>query len=307
MKLLLAFAGPHESRWRDAFASALPDAALAVWPDAPAEVDCALVWTPPPELFERVRIRRAIFNLGAGVDALLSVRTLPPGLPVIRLEDAGMAAQMAQYVTLAVLRAFRESDAYAEQQRTGQWIQRRRQRLGAFGVGILGLGMLGRAVARALSPFGFPLSAWTRTPHVAEGIECFAGASGLPEVLERSRVLVVMLPSTPDTRDLIDRGKLARLPKGAHLVNVARGDIVVDRDLIAMLDSGHLASATLDVFREEPLPPNHPFWHHPRIVVTPHVSAVTQVGDTVTQVATKLRQLERGEAVSGVVDRARGY
>jgi glyoxylate/hydroxypyruvate reductase A len=307
VKILLHPPRTGAGEWRAALAAALPEAMIGVWPDGPREPDYALVWKPPAELFTRVRPAKAIFNLGAGVEALLATPLLPSDVPVIRLEDAGMAEQMAEYVTLAVLRAYREADAYAAQQRAGRWEPRPRIAKSAFGVGILGFGLLGQAVASALAPFGFPLRGWSRGRKLLPGVESFAGHAELPPFLAASRVLVCLLPSTPDTRGLLDRAALDALPRGAHLVNIARGDIVVDDDLLAALDRGHVAGATLDVFRDEPLPSGHPFWHHSRITLTPHVSAVTLVEDSVAQVAGKIRRLERGEPVTGIVDRARGY
>ena len=156
-----------------------------------------------------------------------------------------------------------------------------------FGVGILGFGVLGQAVAAALAPFAFLIRGWSAARKEVPGVESFAGLSELRAFLASSRVLVCLLPSTRETRDLLDKANLAHLPRGAHLVNVARGDIVVDEDLVALLDEGHLAGATLDVFREEPLPSTHPFWHHPKIALTPHTSAVTVIGDSVAQIAAK--------------------
>jgi len=228
-------------------------------------------------------------------------------VPVIRLEDAGMAAQMADYVTLAVLRVYREADAYVAQQREGLWRPRPPIAKSGFGIGILGFGVLGRAVAKALAPFGFPLLVWSSSRKTAPGVASFAGRAELRAFLAASRVLVCLLPATSETRGLLDGDAFEALPRGAHLVNVARGDIVVDEALLAALDRGHLAGATLDVFRAEPLPSGHPFWHHPRITLTPHASAVTLVADAVAQVAGKIRRLERGEPVTGIVDRARGY
>ncbi|HVN36431.1 MAG TPA: glyoxylate/hydroxypyruvate reductase A [Casimicrobiaceae bacterium] len=306
MKILLQ--SPRADEWQAPLASAMPEASVAVWPDAPANPDYALVWKPPAEVFVRARPRRAIFNLGAGVDGLMGVPTLPNDVPVIRLEDAGMAEQMADYVIVAVLRAYREMDVYAAQQREALWRTRPPPiAKSAFGVGFLGFGVLGNAVARALRPFGFPLYAWSRTRKVAPGVVSYAGFAELHEFLAKARVLVCLLPATADTASLLDRVALQTLPAGAHVVNVARGGIVVDEDLIALLDSGHLGGATLDVFREEPLPREHPFWHHSRIVLTPHISAITLVTDSIAQIAAKIRRLERGEPVTGVVDRVRGY
>jgi glyoxylate/hydroxypyruvate reductase A len=307
MKILLQAPRDRAPDWHAAAAAALPEAAIALWPDAPPAPDYALVWKPPAELFTRARPLRAIFNLGAGVDALMSVPTLPGDVPVIRLEDAGMAEQMIEYVTLAVLRAYREADAYAVQQREGRWHARPRFAKSTFGIGFLGFGVLGKSVAGALAAFGFPLYAWSRTRKLAAGVASYAGVAELAEFLGKARVLVCLLPATADTAGLLDRATLEALPAGAHVVNVARGGILVDEDLIALIDRGHLSGATLDVFREEPLPSGHPFWHHPRVTLTPHASAVTLVSESIAQVASKIRRIERGEPVSGIVDRTRGY
>ena len=299
--------GRDVDAWRAALAAALPEAEIAVWPVAPADPDYALVWRPPAELFTRVRPAKAIFNLGAGVDALLSVPTLPRDVPVIRLTDAGMAEQMAEYVTLAVLRAYREMDAYAAQQRDARWQPRPRLVKREFGVGLMGFGILGQAIADALMPFGFPLASWSRTRKAIGGVTSFAGSAELPPFLATARVLVCTLPSTPETAGILDRATLSQLAQGAHVVNIARGDLVVDGDLIALLDSGHLAGATLDVFATEPLPVDHAFWHHPRVTVTPHVSAATLIPESVAQVAAGIRRIEKGQTATGAVDRQRGY
>ena len=307
MNALVAVAARAE-RWRDAFAARLPAARLHLWPgDAPAEVDYALVWKPDAQAFLRVEVRRAIFNLGAGVDALLAVPSLPQDVPIVRLEDAGMAVQMAEYAVFEVLRAYRDVGHYADAQREGRWAPVARRDLASFGIGILGAGVLAQAVAAALAPFGFPLATWSRRAHTHPGVESFAGRERLSAFLARSKVVIGLLPSTRDTRGLLDAAAFAAMPAGAHVVNLGRGDLVVDADLLAALDAGHLAHATLDVFGDEPLSPGHAFWRHPKVAITPHVSAVTGVEETVAQVAAKLEALERGESISGLVDRARGY
>ncbi len=307
MKILLQMPGRTIDEWRTELARALPEAEIALWPDAAVATDYTLVWRPPAEVFARIQTGKAIFNLGAGVDALLTVPTLPADVAVIRLEDAGMAEQMVEYVTLAVLRAYREMDVYGAQQHAGRWQPRRRLAKADFGIGILGLGVLGQSIAAAVAGFGFPVAGYSRRPKGLSCIATFAGRASLPAFLARSRVLVCLLPSTSETRGILDRATLASLPQGAQVVNIARGDLVVDEDLVALLDAGHLAGATLDVFREEPLPADHPFWHHPRITVTPHVSAVTLIAEAVAQVAAKIRRIERGQTVTGVVDRVHGY
>jgi glyoxylate/hydroxypyruvate reductase A len=307
VRVLVQTTSANGPAWRAALAGALPEADIALWPDAPPDPDYLVLWKPPPELFARAPNAKAAFNLGAGVDSLLKVPTLPPSLPVIRLEDAGMAEQMIEYVALAALTAYRRQPMYAAQQRARHWEQHLPLPKSDFAIGLLGLGVLGQAVAAALARQGFPLLGWSRERKPIPGVRTFAGLDALPAFLGETRMLVCLLPSTAQTRDLLDRARLSLLPRGAHLVNIARGELVVDADLLALLDEGHLASATLDVFREEPLPAGHPFWHHPGIVVTPHVSAVTLVGESSAQIAAKIRRLEQGLPVTGLVDRVRGY
>ena len=311
MNLLLQTAGSDGARWLAALSQALPQARVRRWVDAadetiPVGLDYALVWKPPRRLLAGLASARAIFNLGAGVDAL-EPDALPPGVPVVRLEDAGMGEQMSEYVVHAVLRVYRGFDAYAEAQRGARWQPLPRSDKASFGVGLLGFGVLGRAVAAALAPFGFPLCAWSRTPKAFAGVTSHAAAAGLGPFLAGCRVVVCLLPLTPETRGLLDRRTLSMLPAGAHLVNVARGALLVDDDLIALLDDGRLGSATLDVFSDEPLPAKHRFWHHPRITVTPHISAVTLVEASVAQIAAKIARLEAGLPITGIVDRERCY
>ena len=306
ISILLRTAPADSPAWHAAFRAALPEARIAVWPDVPFAPDYVAAWHPSPELFAHVPAPKAIFNLGAGVDALLHLPDLPH-VPVIRLEDAGMALPMAEYVTLAALAAYRHRDAYRAQQSVARWHVLPPEARDAFTVGILGMGVLGRACAQALRPFGFPLLGWSRTRKDIPGVESHAGMDRLGAMLARTRMLVCLVPLTAATHGLLDTERLGTLPRGAHLVNVARGALVVDADLLRLLDAGHIASATLDVFHDEPLPPEHPFWHHPRVTVTPHVSALTDVPASVAQIAAKIRQLERGESVTGIVDRTRGY
>ena len=305
MKLLLCTAGSDRGAWLEALSRAMPEATLCGWPEDTA-ADYALVWKTPAECLNTLAIAKAIFNLGAGVDALGSMPSSLDAVPLIRLEDAGMAEQMAEYVLHAVLRRYREFDAYAESQRDAAWQPRRRVDKRDFRVGILGMGTLGAAVAAALTHFGFPVDGWSRSRKQMPGVQSFAGAN-LRAFLTRCRVLVCLLPLTAETRGMLDRATLSRLPRGAYVVNVSRGAVLVEEDLLALIDSEALSGATLDVFREEPLPPSHAFWHHPRITVTPHISAETRIEESVAQITTKIRRLEAGLPVTGVVDRARSY
>ncbi|HRN76551.1 glyoxylate/hydroxypyruvate reductase A [Ottowia sp.] len=293
--------------WLSELRQALPEAHIEPWqPGLPPDYDVALVWSPPQRLFDEQPQLKAVFNLGAGVDKLLALR-LPPALQLLRLEDAGMAVQMAEYVGHALIRHFREFDHYQRQQQAADWSQRPLRSRADFPVGIMGLGVLGARVAQALQQFEFPLHGWSRSGRDLPGVRCFAGDDELEAFLAATRVLVCMLPLTPATHGILNRARLARLQAGAYLINPARGALVVEDDLRALLDSGHLAGATLDVMVEEPLPPQHWLWAHPRVTLTPHISGMTVRADTVRQVAEGVRALQRGEQPRGLVQRARGY
>jgi glyoxylate/hydroxypyruvate reductase len=292
--------------WVDGLRQALPAATVEAWRPGAAQADYAVVWAPPQALLDEQQRLRGIFNIGAGVDALLKLR-IPPDALLVRLDDAGMSVQMAEFVCHAVIRHFREFDAYEADAAQARWGFRKPRNRLDFPVGVMGMGVLGRRVLQALMAFEFPVRGWSRTPHELAGVECYAGAAQLPEFLGRCRVLVNLLPLTPDTENILDRRNLSRLQPGGYLINVARGSHLVEHDLMQLIDEGHLAGAALDVFRTEPLPAGHPFWRHPKITVTPHTSARTLRDESIAQIARKIRALEAGEPIPGVVDRQRGY
>ncbi|MDP2095100.1 MAG: glyoxylate/hydroxypyruvate reductase A [Hydrogenophaga sp.] len=292
--------------WLAGLRAAFPEATVDVWQPGSAQADVAVVWAPPQRFLDEQQALKALFNIGAGVDALLKLR-LPPGVRVVRLDDAGMSVQMAEYVCHAVIRHFREFDGYEADMKAGKWSYRKPRDRKDFAVGVMGLGVLGERVARALRVFDFPVHGWSRTPKAIEGVFTHSGEVGLETFLSASRVLVNLLPLTPDTQDILNRQTLGRLQPGGYLINVARGAHLVDADLLALLDSGHLTGATLDVFRTEPLPPEHPFWQHPQITLTPHTSARTLRDESIAQIAGKIRALEAGQPIAGVVDAIRGY
>ena len=306
MKVLFCFDEAKPQPWLDGLRQALPQATVDLWQPGAPQADYAVVWAPSQQFLDEQPALRAMFNIGAGVDALLA-RRLAPGVPVVRLDDAGMSVQMAEYVCHAVIRHFRELDAYEADTRAGRWTFRKPRERSQFPVGVLGLGVLGQRVARALRGFEFPVNGWSRQHRTLEGVQCFAGLDQLTDFLAASRVLVNLLPLTPETRDILNRENLSTLQPGGYVINVARGAHLVDADLLALIDEGHLAGATLDVFRTEPLPGDHPFWTHPAITVTPHTSARTLRSESIAQIAGKIRALEQGAPIAGIVDPLRGY
>ncbi|HEU4376138.1 MAG TPA: glyoxylate/hydroxypyruvate reductase A [Telluria sp.] len=309
MRILLYRADGQTDPWVRDFAEALPRAEMVAWQEGAQEAPCdyAVLWGPTPALLAQLAHVKAIFLAGAGVDALLKFGDALPDVPLVRLGDAGMGVQMAEYVAHAVLRYFRRFDEYEKQARRGIWTPLPLPDKREFTIGVLGMGMLGSRVLETMGHFGFPLRGWSRTQKDVAGVSCFAGMDTLGEFLAGTRVLVCMLPLTPATSTLLDRSRLSLLPKGAYLINVARGAHVAEPDLLTLIRSGHLAGATLDVFRNEPLPAPHPFWEEPRITMTPHISALTVRQDSVRQIAGKINALEHGEPVADVVDRTLGY
>jgi glyoxylate/hydroxypyruvate reductase A len=313
MRILLYLHSGDPAPWLADLATQFPQAQARSWePGDTQPADYALVWKPPADVF-RVRAGlKAVFNLGAGVDAILRLLheqpdLLPSDVPLIKLDDAGMAAQMIDYISYAVLRRFRRFDEYAQLQAQSVWRELPAHARDDYVIGIMGMGALGSQVAAALAAQGFPVRGWSRSRKEADGVRCFAGREEMSAFLDGLHVLINMLPLTPDTDGILNRAVFERLTPGAHLINVARGAHLVDEDLLQGLADGRLGYATLDVFRQEPLPPQHPFWRDPRIVISPHVAALTERAASVRQIAGKIRALERGEPVSGVIDRSRGY
>ena len=306
MKIIVCCTGTKPEPWLAGLRSALPGAEVEVWQPGAPPADHAVVWAPPQQFFDEQTALKGIFNIGAGVDALLKLQ-LPPQATVVRLDDAGMSVQMAEYVCHAVIRHFREFDAYEADIRAGQWSYRKPLERNDFPVGVMGLGVLGARVAQSLAQFDFPVMGWSRSDKKLEGVRCFAGAGQFSDFLSATRILVNLLPLTPETRDIMRLQTLSQLQSGGYVINVARGAHLVDDDLLTLLDKGHLAGATLDVFRTEPLPGEHPFWHNPKITITPHTSARTLRDQSVAQIAGKIRCLEAGQSIVGIVDPVRGY
>lgn len=306
MKITFCCVDTKPEPWLLGLRNALPQARVSLWQSGDEAADYAVVWSPPQQFFDEQVQLKAVFNIGAGVDALLKLRW-PPTAKLVRLEDAGMAVQMAEYVCQAVIRHFRELDAIESAMRQGQWGVKKPRLRQDYPVGVLGLGVLGQRVARALTTFEFPVLGFSRTPKHIAGVTCLHGDAQWGEFLRGTRILVNLLPLTKDTRGILSRETLGCLQSGAYLINVARGAHLVDQDLVALIQCGHLAGATLDVFHEEPLPPEHVFWREPRITMTPHTSARTLREDTIAQIASKLGAVLRGEKISGEVNVARGY
>ena len=310
MALLFMCDGEDPAVWSDALRTEIPDLDIRLWPDNagdPEDIDIALTWQPPRGALASFPGLRAILSLGAGVEHVLRDPELPAGVPVARLIDPGLQTGMVEFVTMEVLRHHRREPEYRAQQQAGQWTLLRQTLSKNRRVGILGLGRLGAACGEMLVRFGFPVAGWSRSPKDIPGIESFHGEDGLFALLERSDILVCLLPLTPETEDVLDATTLGALPRGAVVINAARGKHVVDDDLIDALDSGQLSGATLDVYRQEPLPQDHPFWAHPKIVMYPHAAAWTLPESAAPVLADNIRRARSGIPLTGQIDTRLGY
>lgn len=295
--------------WRAELGRRMPDLEVRVWPDVGAieDIEFALVWCPEPGMLAGLPNLRAIFSLGAGVDHLFSDPDLPKTLPITRLVDVNLTGRMIEYVLFHVLRYHRQHQAFVAAQAAGLWEERHQPASSDRSVGILGQGVLGGAAATALAGLGFKVAGWSRTPKTLAGVESFHGADGLIRLANRSEYLINLLPLTPALESILDATLFEALPEGAVVINVGRGGHLVEEDLLAALESGHLSAATLDVFRTEPLPGGHPFWTHEAVTVTPHIAAPADPRTVVDQVAENIRRSRAGEPLIDVVDPDVGY
>jgi glyoxylate/hydroxypyruvate reductase len=301
-------------RWKRRFDEVCRDRRVFQLPDAahdPAEVHYAAVWKPAPGELAAFPNLRVIFNLGAGVDALMADSSLPK-VPLVRVVVGDLTARMSEYVVLHVLMHHRQEPYLRDSQRAKRWAPKSQWPASAITVGILGLGTLGSDAAGILKRLGFRIAGWSRNPRQIDGAECFHGQAQLEAFLRQTDILVCLLPLTPDTRHILNRELFAKLhrdsPLGAPvLINAGRGGLQVEADILRCLDDGTLGGASLDVFAIEPLPPDSRFWTHPSVVLTPHNAADTDPDEISKYVARQIERFEAGGALENVVDPARGY
>ena len=301
-------------RWKSRFDDVCDGRRVLLLPDAsfdPAEVHYAAVWKPHPGDHAGFPNLRVIFNLGAGVDALMVDRSLPE-VPLVRVAVTDLTARMTEYVVLHVLMHHRQELYLRESQRVKRWAPKSQWAAGAIAVGVMGLGTLGTDAADALKRLGFRVAGWSRNPKTIDGIDCFHGEAQIEPFLQRTDILVCLLPLTPETRHVLNRGLFTKLnrnsPLGAPvLINAGRGGLQNEADILQCLDDGTLGGASLDVYATEPLPADSPFWTHPKVVLTPHNAADTDPDEISKYVAHQIERFEAGGALENVVDRKQGY
>ncbi|WP_246504188.1 2-hydroxyacid dehydrogenase [Plastoroseomonas arctica] len=310
MAVLLSMKPHLMAAWRDAMLALDPTLDIRMFPDtgAPEAIEAAVCWSS----HDMAELRRypnlkLICSMGAGVDHLLRPPGPPPGIPVARLVDTMLTTQMGEWVLLNVLRFHRQDLDYRAQQQARVWDELDAPVTATRSVGILGLGALGSHAAGMIRAVGFPVCGWSRRAKSLPGVTCFDGDAGLDAMVAQTDILVCLLPLTPATRGVIDARLLARLPTGAFVINGARGGHVVDADLLAAIDAGHIAGAALDVFEPEPLPTDHRYWSHPRVVMTPHAASITIPASAAPQVVENIRRARTGEPLLNLVDFSTGY
>jgi len=289
-------------------AARAPDLPFHIWPDTgnPVRVRYLAAWTLPQGFERQFPNLELVFSTGAGVDQF-DLSQVPKGLPVVRLAEPGVIAGMVEYATMSVLALHRDLPTYIAQQRQGKWTAHRVHPASNRRVGVLGMGVLGRSVLAQLRSFGFQLAGWSRSRHQFEGVTCYAGENELPAMLSATDILVCLLPLTNETRGILDAKLFGALPHGASLVHAGRGAQLDHQALLDALDCGWISAAVIDVTAPEPLPVDHPFWSHPRILVTPHVASMTQPETAVDLVLENIRRHEAGASLVGMVDREKGY
>jgi glyoxylate/hydroxypyruvate reductase len=312
--ILVVVTGPTAQAWCQRFLDHAAERDIRTWPDGvgdPADIAYACAWRAPHGVFSGFPNLRAIFNLGAGVDHLLADSALP-ALPVARAVHPDLAMRMTEYVALHALMHHRRQRTYDAQQRERVWQGHDQPAASEVTVGIMGLGAIGREAAEVLRRLGFRVAGWSRTEKHVPGIETFHGFPGLDAFLARTEILACLLPHTPVTEGILNLALLRKLKRdgalgGAYLINAGRGMLQVDADILAALDEGTLAGATLDVFPTEPLPPESPLWAHPRVTLTPHNAGDLAPSELVKGVFAQIDRLEQGLPLLHLVDRGRGY
>lgn len=294
--------------WRDLFAKEAPDFDLRIWPDIgdPQAVEYLVAWSLPPDPLGSFPNLKAIFCTGAGIDHF-DLSAIPEALPVVRMIEPGIVAGMVEYAVFATLALHRDILTYRGDQASSRWQPVRVVPADERRVGVMGLGQLGQAVLEKLASFGFPLAGWSRSPRTLPGVRCYAGEEGLPAFLGQSDILICLLPLTPLTKGILCRETFGVLPRGAGLVNVARGEHLVEQDLLEALGTGQVSGAVIDVMAAEPPPPDHPFWRHPRILMTPHIASMTQPAGAARALLTNIRRHQQGFPMDGLVRRDLGY
>lgn len=309
MSIAIIYPNRDVSDWVVALHSQDPELKFEIWPEIrfPDDVEFALCWNHPAGSLQQFPNLKCISSLGAGANHLLNDVTRPLDIPLVRLVDHGLKQSMAEYVMLGVLEHFRQFKDYRQKQTHNQWTAQRVPHVSELGVGIMGCGEIGRYVANKLADFGFNVHGWSRTSQENKKFSVYVGSDDLDPFLSQTDILICLLPLTLETENILNARTFSQLPQNAYLINVARGNHLVEVDLLSALDSGQLSGALLDVFREEPLLQQHPFWTHDKITITPHIASMTTPEFVTGQIVANYYRAVRGEPLLNLVDIKCGY
>ncbi len=301
--LLLHIDSERVPAWAAALRATLPEMPIRIWPDRGdlGQIRYALLWKPPPELFDGLHNLQVIFSVGAGIDHLTSCPTLPADVPVVRMVEPVLTAGMVEYVIYNVIRFHRRMHEYGEQQRRAQWQVLPQVTASDVTIGIMGLGVLGGAAATMLTRMNYRVTGWSRSRKSVPGVRSYVGELELSEFLSNTQVLVMLLPLDETTQHILNKGTLAQLPRGASIINASRGGCINENDLLNALDQGYISGAALDVFEAEPLPEAHVFWRHPNISITPHAASLTNPVTAVQFVAENIRRHQNEKRLTHIV------
>ncbi len=307
--IMLLKTDTRDKIWDDAFAQAMPELEVRLWPDTgnPSEINCALLWGPPPELFDGLDTLEVIFSIGAGVDSLLSCPTLPVHLPIVRMVEPELTAGMVEFCLFHVLRFHRLMPVFEANRVERHWEELTQAPASEITVGVMGLGALGMALTRQLTALRYQVIGYRRGFGEVDGLEVFHGKVQLEAFMRRSEILVALMPSTQETRGLINSKTLSWLPPGAYVINAGRGDLINERDLVSALDEGSLAGAALDVFETEPLPQDSALWTHDKVYLTPHIASITHPPTACRYIADAISDFRQGKPWPNLVQPGRGY
>ena len=299
----------RDKQWIDAFSRAMPELEVRLWPDTgdPSEINCALLWGPPPELFDRLDNLEVIFSIGAGVDSLLTCPTLPVHLPIVRMVESELTAGMVEFCLFHVLRFHRLMPQLESNRIARRWEEVTQAPASEITVGVMGLGVLGMALARNLNALRYQVVGYRRSPGDIVGVEVFHGEEQLEAFMRRSEMLVALMPSTRETRGLVNRKTLNWLPSRSYFINAGRGDLVNELDLVSALDEGSLAGAALDVFETEPLPHDSALWTHDKVYLTPHIASITHPPTACRYIADAINDFRQDKPWPNLVETNRGY
>jgi glyoxylate/hydroxypyruvate reductase A len=309
MSLLIICNNRKLDRWIDALKACDASLDVQIWPDENSKeaVEFALCWKHPEGILQEYPNLRCVCSMGAGIDFMLNDARFPRHLPVIRLIDPSLAQSMYEYILTAVMHYFREFDIYQAQQKRSNWRVHFNKPMAETTIGVMGLGKLGEYASSRLAAMGFHVTGWARSEKSIKGVRTFAGDVALDDFVSTADMLVCLLPLTGQTRGILNIDLFNKMPKGSCLINVARGQHLIEHDLISALDAGQLRGACLDVFSEEPLPAEHPFWGNEKIIITPHSSSITDPASVAPQIVDNYHRMQKGEPLMNQVDLKRGY